>query len=236
MRHDKRTSSPLYRLLVTVLGKLGKDYTPSPDLPAGLVVHVMRVRLIWLARGIIRFRRVVFVGSQVRVRGKRHIQLGRGSTLERGVVLDGYARRGVQIGARTRIGSFTIVSCTSHLSLYGDGFSIGDDSSIGDYSCVGAVGGVTIGNNVIMGLFVSFHAQEHEFGDPDTPIRSQGTSERGITIGDNCWVGARVTFLDGSYVSEGCVVAAGAVVKGEFPAFSVIAGVPARVVRSRGKR
>lgn len=236
MTIDKQTSSPLYRVLVTILGKFGKDYLPSPDLPAGLVVHVMRVRLFWLARGVIRFRRAVFVGSQVRVRGKRHIQLGRGSTIDRGVVLDGYARRGVRIGARTRIGSFTIVSCTSHLSLYGEGFSIGDDSGIGDYGCVGAAGGVTIGDNVIMGQFVSFHSQEHEFGDPDTPIRRQGTSERGITIGDNCWVGARVTFLDGSYVAEGCVVAAGAVVKGEFPAFSVVAGVPARVIRSRSQQ
>ena len=131
-----------------------------------------------------------------------------------------------------RIASYTIVSCTSHLSLYGEGFSIGDDSGIGDYGCIGAAGGVTIGNNVIMGQFVSFHSQEHEFGDPDLPIRRQGTSECGITIGDNCWVGARVTFLDGSCVPEGCVVAAGAVV-GEFPAFSVIAGIPARVIRSR---
>lgn len=228
-----RKGSPLHRLLVVLLGRVGKDYGPAPDLPAGLVVNVMRVRLVWLARGILRLRRFVFVGSQVRLRGKRHIDVGRSSTLERGVILDGYGRLGVRIGARSRIGAFTIVSCTSHLSLYGEGFSLGRDSGMGEYGYVGAAGGVTIGNNVIMGQFVSFHSQEHEFRDLEAPIRRQGSSERGITIGDNCWVGARVTFLDGSRVPDGCVVAAGAVVRGEFPPFSVIAGVPARVVSYR---
>ncbi len=126
-----------------------------------------------------------------------------------------------------------MVSCTSHLSLFGDGFSIGADSGIGEYGSIGAAGGVTIGNNVIMGQFVSFHSQEHEFEDTDKPIRQQGTSQRGITVGDDCWIGARVTFLDGSHVAEGCVIAAGAVVRGEVPSYSVIAGTPARVVRRR---
>jgi acetyltransferase-like isoleucine patch superfamily enzyme len=221
------------RLLAVLLRKSGKDYTPAPDLPSGLIFNVIRVRFLLLARGMLRFRRAVFVDSQVRVRGKRYIQLGRGATLDRGAVVDGYSRRGVRIGARTRIGSFTVISCTSHLSLFGEGCSIGADSGIGDYGWIGAAGGVTIGSNVIMGQFVSFHSQEHEFEDPTTPIRQQGTTQQGIVIGDDCWVGARATFLDGSSVGEGCVIAAGSVVRGEIPPFSVIAGVPARVVRSR---
>jgi acetyltransferase-like isoleucine patch superfamily enzyme len=223
----------VHRLLAALLRKSGKDYRPDRNLPSGLIFNVIRVRFLLLARGMLRFRRAVFVDSQVRVRGKRYIQLGRGATLDRGVALDGYARRGVQIGARTRIGSFTVVSCTSHLSLFGEGFSIGDDSGIGDYGWIGAAGGVTVGSNVIMGQFVSFHSQEHEFDGLTTPIRQQGTTQLGITIGDDCWVGARVTFLDGSSVGEGCVIAAGSVVRGEIPPFSVVAGVPARIVRSR---
>jgi len=120
--------------------------------------------------------------------------------------------------------------------LFGEGLSIGKNSGIGDYAWIGAAGGVTIGSNVIMGQFVSFHSQEHEFDDTAMPIRQQGTTQRGITIGDDCWIGARVTFLDGSRVSEGCVVAAGSVVRGDIPPFSVIAGVPARVIRKRASR
>ncbi len=222
-----------HRALTGVLRCVGKAYTPDPDLPFGLVLHVMRNRLFWFVRGILRFRRMIFVGSQVKVRGKRHIQLGSGCTLESGVILDGYAHNGVQIGGHTRIGAHSIISCTSHLSLVGEGFSIGDDSGIGDYTYIGAAGGVKIGSDVIMGQYVTFHSQEHNYGDCTRLIRQQGTTQQGITIGDNCWVGARVTFLDGTYVPEGCVVAAGAVVRGTFPPFCVIAGVPARVVRNR---
>lgn len=230
---SSRAQSLGHRVLVAVLTKAGKDYRPAPDLPSGLIVMVVRTRLRWLLCGLARFRRPVFVAPGVRLLGKRYISVGRSCTLERGVVVDGYARRGVQIGARTRLGAFTIVSCTSHLSLYGEGFSIGDDSGIGEYSCIGAAGGVTIGSNVIMGPLVSFHSQEHVFTELSTPIRQQGTTQQGIVIGDDCWIGARVTFLDGSHLGDGCVVAAGAVVRGEFPPLSVVAGVPARVVRSR---
>jgi acetyltransferase-like isoleucine patch superfamily enzyme len=234
MSAPETKQSSVQRLLAAVLGRIGKDYEPARDLPAGLVVNVLRIRFAWLVRGSVRFHRPVFVGPQVKVRGKRHIELGRASTVERGVVLDGYAKRGIRIGPRSRIGAHTIVSCTSHLSRYGEGFSIGCDSGIGEHAYVGAAGGVTIGDNVIMGQFVTFHSQEHEFDDITKPIRLQNLSERGITIEQDCWVGARVTFLDGTHVAEGSVVAAGAVVKGPFPPRSVIGGIPARVLRTRG--
>ena len=196
----------------------------------------MRTRLVWLVRGCLRFRRIVFVGPGVRVRGKAGLVVGRGSSIERGASIDGYARRGVTVGERTRIGAYTVISSTSHLSRYGEGFAIGHDSGIGEFGYVGAAGGVWIGDNVIMGQYVSFHSQEHDFDDVDIPIRQQGASEAPITIGDDCWIGARVTFLAGARVPEGCVVAAGAVVRGEFEPYSVIAGVPARVVRDRRER
>jgi len=67
----------------------------------------------------------------------------------------------------------------------------------------------------------------------DIPIRLQGVTRQGIVIEDDCWIGAKVTFLDGAHVGRGCVIAAGAVVRGEIPAYSIAAGVPARVIKSR---
>jgi acetyltransferase-like isoleucine patch superfamily enzyme len=52
-------------------------------------------------------------------------------------------------------------------------------------------------------------------------------------IGPNCWIGSKVTILDGVTIGEGCVIAAGSVVTKSFPDYSVIGGVPARVLRSR---
>ena len=57
-------------------------------------------------------------------------------------------------------------------------------------------------------------------------------NSKGIILGNNIWVGARVTFLDGCEVGDNCVVAAGAVVNGIFPANSVIGGVPAKVLKA----
>ncbi|MFD2092789.1 acyltransferase [Blastococcus deserti] len=114
----------------------------------------------------------------------------------------------------------------------GKGFSLGARSGLGDYCHVGASGGVVIGDDVICGSYVSFHSQEHVFSDSSRPVRDQGVTEVGISVGDGCWLGVKVTVLDGTVIGPNSVVAAGAVVKGNFPPRSLIAGVPARVIRS----
>jgi len=115
----------------------------------------------------------------------------------------------------------------------GEGARIGNNSAVDAYSFVGAAGMIEIGENVIMGQHVSFHAENHNFERTDIPIKLQGTRRQGIVVEDDCWVGSNTTFLDGSHVGRGCVIAAGSVVRGEIPAYSIAAGVPARVLRSR---
>ena len=100
----------------------------------------------------------------------------------------------------------------------------------------GAAGGITVGSDVIAGQNVRFHSENHRFDDPDLPIRQQGVTHRGITVGNNCWIGAGAVFLDGAALGDGCVVGANAVVTKAFPANSVIAGVPAKVLQMRGSR
>ncbi|MCO4254741.1 DapH/DapD/GlmU-related protein [Pseudarthrobacter cellobiosi] len=73
-----------------------------------------------------------------------------------------------------------------------------------------------------------------------TGTHALGTSERragagrseDITIGDGTWVGARATFLAGAIVGAGCMVAAGSLVRGEFPDNVLIAGTPATIIRT----
>ncbi|MDC0124525.1 acyltransferase [Gammaproteobacteria bacterium] len=64
----------------------------------------------------------------------------------------------------------------------------------------------------------------------------QGVTRQGIRIEDDCWIGANVVFLDGAHVNKGCVVAAGAVVKGVIPPYSVVAGIPAKVIKTRQRQ
>ena len=90
-----------------------------------------------------------------------------------------------------------------------------------------------MGSDVIVGNFVSMHSQNHNFDDLNVPIRLQGVNSNGIFIGNNIWIGAKATILDGTKIGDGSIIAAGAVVKGEFPQNSIIAGVPAKVIKIR---
>ena len=80
----------------------------------------------------------------------------------------------------------------------------------------------------------SMHSENHRASDPDLPIRLQGVTHEGISIGSGCWVGAKSTILDGARIGDGCIVAAGAVVTaGTYPDRSILGGVPAKVIKSR---
>lgn len=130
------------------------------------------------------------------------------------------------------IGPYSIIRA-SMLTHLGEGVSIGKQSSLDAYSYIGAGGGVFIGDCVIMGQHISFHAENHQYDRLDVSIRQQGITRLGIVIEDDCWVGSNVTFLDGAHVGRGCVIAAGTVVRGTIPEYSVVAGVPGRIVKSR---
>lgn len=218
----------------------GASYKLDPDLPLSAITAIAVRRVLGLIRCILYgvkfsfdFRQLVFVGPKLRLRNRGLIELGDGVTLGEGVVIDGLSRLGVKISDRVNIGPYTIIEATGVISNLGIGCSIGKNSGMGAFSFIGAAGGVWIGDDVIMGQRVSFHSENHCFDRTDIPIRLQGITRKGITIEDDCWIGANVVFLDGAYVGKGCVVAAGAVVRGTFPPYSVIGGVPARLIRSR---
>lgn len=194
------------------------------------------LRFINLIRGAIVFRRLknkVFIDCNVTLRNKRFIRLLSGVTLGRNVYIDGLSEWGVNLGRNVNIGPFTIIQATGIMTNLGKGLYIGDNSGVGAFSFFGCGGGVKIGKNVIMGQYISFHAENHNYDRYDIPIREQGVVRKGITIGDNCWVGSKVTFIDGVVVGSGCVIAAGSVVRGVIPDNSVIGGVPAKIIKSR---
>lgn len=115
----------------------------------------------------------------------------------------------------------------------GEGLMIGNNSAIGAYSYIGCAGYITIGNNVIIGPRITCIAENHNFEDLRKPIKEQGVLRKGISISDNVWIGANVTVLDGVKIGEGAVIAAGAVVNKDVEPFSIVGGVPARLIRYR---
>ena len=110
--------------------------------------------------------------------------------------------------------------------------TVGDDSGVGINSDI--YGPVTIGKNVMMGPEVIIYTGGHEFSRTDIPIQNQGSAPvKPVGIGDDCWIGRRVMIMPGVHIADGCVIGAGAVVTKDIPPYSVAAGVPARIVRSR---
>ncbi len=214
-----------------LLNKSGKEYTIDPFIPSSMLVNTLFTRGLMLLRGLIFLRKKVFVGEKCSLTNKKNIIFGRNVTIENNICIDGYASNPLIFGDNVKIGAYSLISCTSHFSKYGKGLIMGNNSAIGRFAEFGAAGGIEIGDDVIMGSYVSFHSENHNFSDNKKLIREQGVTSKGIKIGNNIWVGAKVTFLDGCVVGNNCVVAAGAVVKDSFPNNCVIGGVPAKIIK-----
>ena len=216
----------------------GPSYKLDANLPFTALMGYSLRRVVSLMRCIMRGlalspNDLFFLGSSVTLRNRQLIRIGRGSTIGNSVLIDGLSLNGVVIGERVNIGAHTIIEATGVISNIGVGCQIGDNTGIGAFSFIGAAGGIQIGSNVVMGQYISFHSENHCFDDLDRPIRTQGVVRRGIVIEEDCWIGAKVTFLDGSHVGKGSIIAAGAVVRGNIPPYSIAAGVPAAIIRSR---
>lgn len=95
--------------------------------------------------------------------------------------------------------------------------------------------GIKIGNDVLIAANCTLAPVNHSFQCRDILIREQGfaPSRGGILIEDDVWIGANSVLLDGAIVRRGCVVAAGSLVRGELPPYSVCQGIPALVVKER---
>ena len=135
---------------------------------------------------------------------------------------------GVEIGDHFSLGRNSIVDCTGVLAELGHSLKIGNNVGISPNFVLFVRGRVVIGNDVIIGPGVTIAAENHCYADPEKPIRLQGTSRKGIVIGDNCWIGANATILDGVVIGQNSIIAAGAVVCKDVEPNSLVGGVPAR--------
>lgn len=203
------------------------------SIPVSVVLSFCFEKLICLIRGIIRVHKKIFIDKSVHIKQIKKITWGRNFRCAKNVTLNALSQDGIILGNNCSIGINTRIECTGSFEFLGKGFKCGDNCGLGTDSFYGCAGGIEIGNDVIVGNFVSMHSENHNFSDLDIPIRLQGVNHKGIKIGNNCWIGAKATILDGSVIGNGCIVAAGAVVTGQFPDNSIIAGVPAKVIKTR---
>lgn len=128
------------------------------------------------------------------------------------------------LGAKSWIAGYALVR--------GD-VEFGAHCTVNPYAMIS--GTVRCGDGVRIASHASIVGFNHGFDDPGVPIHAQAHESRGITIGDDVWIGANAVILDGVTVGRGAVVAAGAVVNKNVPPLAIVGGVPARIVRLRGQ-
>jgi carbonic anhydrase/acetyltransferase-like protein (isoleucine patch superfamily) len=147
-------------------------------------------------------------------------------------VLHGVDR--IEIGGDTTIGPNATLSTGMLVPLHEGSdpiLTIGDRCQLGKGLTVVAHERVEIGDDTCAGHYVFVTDQNHGYEDVDIPIRWQMWKNAPVRIGRGCWLGHGAMILPGTVLGDHVAVAAGAVVSGTFPDRSVVAGVPARVVR-----
>jgi acetyltransferase-like isoleucine patch superfamily enzyme len=176
----------------------------------------------------------VFIGKGVRLAYSSRLRAGRDLIIEDGAEVNCLATEGIQLGNRVTIGKYAVIRPSNlYGGAIGAGLIMGDHSNIGPFAYVGCSGLIRIGNNVMISPRVSLYAENHVIAGIDIPMKEQGVTQKGIVIEDDCWIAANSIILDGVTVGRGSVVAAGAVVTRDVPPYSVVAGVPATIIKSR---
>jgi acetyltransferase-like isoleucine patch superfamily enzyme len=176
--------------------------------------------------------KLLFLSKGVTIKSRARFQFGSKCQIYDNAYIDCLGSMGVTLGDNVTIGAYSRLVVSSDITNLGSFIKFGDNVGIGEFSRVGGSGGVSIGNDTIIGQYFSCHPENHIFSDNSIPIRLQGTSRKPIVIGEGCWLGSKVTLLAGTVIGRNSVVAAGSVVKGEFPSGVIIGGVPAKVLRT----
>lgn len=139
---------------------------------------------------------------------------------------------------RSSIGRLVFDNCGTNICIekkanfgLGSGISIGNNSGIGINAKIR--GPLVIGNNVMMGPDVIILTSNHRIDSVSVPMNAQGSVIDEVIIGNDVWIGARVIILPGCKIGNGVVIGAGAVVTKDIPDYSVVGGVPAKVIKKR---
>ena len=148
---------------------------------------------------------------------------GKHSVIHRSARMDTPPYRKFSLGDYSVIESFACIN-----NAVGD-VMIGDHTRVGLHNTI--IGPVIIGNHVNLAQSITVTALNHIFEDSDKRIDEQGVSTSAVIIEDDIWVGANAVILPGVTIGHHSVVAAGAVVTKDVPPHSLVAGVPAKIIK-----
>ena len=149
---------------------------------------------------------------------------GKGSIIRRNTLLNVTPMNRFYVGRKTIIEDWTVID-----NGVGD-VIIGDHSIIGLRNTV--IGPVSIGNHVIIAQNIVLSGLNHNFSDCQQIIERQGVSTEAIIIENDVWIGANTVITAGVNIGSHAVIGAGSEVKKDVPAYTIVAGCPAKIIRS----
>ena len=231
--HGAKTSK-LQKYQELIVGKTGLGFlikyeliiTFTSALPGALGL-LLRSKLFPKLLG--KIGRNVTFGTNVVLRHPHKIFIGDNVVIDDNVVLDakGTDNEGLFIGDGVFVGRNTILSCKN-----GD-IRLDENANLGFNCEIFSANSVRIGKNVLMAAYCYLVGGTHTFSRTDIPMLFQEREARGITVGDNAWLGAHVVVFDGTNIGKECVIGAGAMVNGDIPDWQIAVGIPAKPIKDR---
>ncbi|WP_396020218.1 acyltransferase [Arthrobacter sp. ISL-69] len=227
------------RVFASLYEKVRGHSLEDSSLPTSVMIDFSSKKLGDLARGTIHqalygnSSGLHFRGRRTSVSNPRYLRVGSGVVFGENVSINAFGSEGIHLGSSVTVGSGSDLLATAVIREPGVGISIGPGTSVGRSNVIWGQGGVVIGANCLLGPNVTVLSENHEFSNTTVPIKSQGNIRNAVRIGDDCWVGAGAKILAGVTIGHGSIIAAGAVVTKSFEPYSVVGGVPAKIIRLR---
>jgi len=219
-------------LLIKFLKGRFQDVPHLETMPMDILLSYLFERCVMLLRGLFYFRQPCFVGKGVQFKCRGRILLGRFVTIHDYTYIDASSLRGILIEDYCTIGRNNYLR-TGNLSSHHGYFIMKKRSSSNNNCFLGATGGITIGENVMIGPNVTIITEMHRIQEIERSMRDQGVESAPVVIENDTWIGANSVILGGTVIETGVVVGAGSVVTKSVKEFEIVAGNPARVIRKR---
>ena len=173
-------------------------------------------------------QRLISWSCRLRIERGGVIHLSKGSSIREVTAVTIFSESHLNIGCQSAI-------CRGSIIVLGEGAtcSIGNNVYIGESNNIRCTGEIIIGNDVKISQLVTITDGQYKFDNKNTLIGEQGYVKSRVIIGDNVWVGANSVILPGVTIGTGVVVGAGSIITKDIPDYAVVAGNPAKIIKSR---
>ena len=223
--------------LIRSLGKTGYSLDKEISRLDILIILISKfkdvIRGFWTKLFLKSSKGLLFVGKHCSIKHCCHISMGKSVQIGNNVTIEALCRKGIKIGDNVTIKDGTIIEGYGVMRNLGEGLTIGNNVGISQNCFIAIRGNVAIGDYTIFGPGVSIFAENHIADDINVPIMLQGERRADVKIGNGVWIGNKATILSGVTIGDGAILAAGAVVSKDVEPYTIVGGVPAKLIKNR---